>query len=214
MKAESIIFDLDGTLWDSSDNVAMSWNYAIEGCHDPRLAGISITGEDIKGVMGLTMDVIAAKFFPGLDPSERMEIMEKCADFENEFLASHGGSIYEKERETLERLSASHRLFIVSNCQCGYIETYLKFSGFGKYFTDILCWGDTGLPKGDTIREIMRRHDISSAVYAGDTQGDFDAAVSAGIPFIHCAYGFGKVSGGGHEVINSIDELTGLVIFP
>lgn len=207
MKAESIIFDLDGTLWDSSENVARAWNHTIEEQNDPRLAGISLTGDDIKGVMGQTMDAIAAKFFPMLDKREQQVIMDRCAGFENEFLASHGGEIYKGERETLERLSAFHRLFIVSNCQCGYIETYLEFSGFGKFFTDTLCWGDTGLPKGDTIREIMKRHSISSAVYAGDTQGDFNAAMSAGIPFIHCAYGFGKLSGGEYEVIRDITEL-------
>ncbi len=51
-----IIFDMDGTLWDSAENVAKSWNVAIRqyGVREKEL-----TTQDIQGVMGKTMDVIA-----------------------------------------------------------------------------------------------------------------------------------------------------------
>ena len=53
---KGIIFDMDGTLWDSAANVAESWNLAIkqDGSVDKKL-----TEQDIQGVMGKTMDVIA-----------------------------------------------------------------------------------------------------------------------------------------------------------
>ena len=53
---KGIIFDMDGTLWDSAANVAESWNLAIkqDGTVDKKL-----TEQDIQGVMGKTMDVIA-----------------------------------------------------------------------------------------------------------------------------------------------------------
>ena len=54
-----------------------------------------------------------------------------------------------------------------------------------------LCFGDTGTSKGKTIRTLMARHGVSSAVYIGDTQGDYEATVEAGIPFIWATFGFG-----------------------
>ena len=64
MKKQGIIFDMDGTLWDSAANVAESWNEAIR--QDGRL-NKALTETDIKGVMGKTMDVIADILFPELE---------------------------------------------------------------------------------------------------------------------------------------------------
>ena len=64
MKKQGIIFDMDGTLWDSAANVAESWNEAIR--QDGRL-NKALTEADIKGVMGKTMDVIADILFPELE---------------------------------------------------------------------------------------------------------------------------------------------------
>lgn len=188
---KAIIFDMDGTLWDSAANVAKSWNeiLSVQGISD-----IVITEQNIKDVMGLPMDVIAAKLFPEVSPKRQMELMDLCGDYENEYLKKHGGKLYPELVETLGSLSESLDLYIVSNCQKGYIESFLEYYGFEKYFKDKLCWGDTNLEKGETIKLLMEKNNISKAYYVGDTQGDCDSAAHAGIGFIHAAYGFGQVS--------------------
>ncbi len=192
MNAESIIFDMDGTLWDSSDNVAASWEETVRCQADPLLRNIRITGEDIRSVMGMTMDDIAKRLFPSLSVTRQSELLELCSENENNFLAANGGRLYDGLEETLSALSENHRLFIVSNCQKGYIEAFFEYCGFERLFTDYLCWGDTGKPKWETIRLLMERNRISSAAYVGDTAGDCEASFKAGIPFVHAAYGFGK----------------------
>lgn len=194
MKTESIIFDLDGTLWDSSEQVAASWNEVIGQLRHPKLADVRITKSTMHGCMGMAMDELAAYVFPMLPDTERRTVCEACMAHENAYLAVHGGKLFDNEETLLETLAAHHRLFIVSNCQKGYIEAFLKFSGFGRFFTDFLCWGDTLKPKSYTIHRIMQKHDCKTAVYVGDTQGDCDASFDAGIPFIHAAYGFGSIS--------------------
>ena len=71
---KGIIFDMDGTLWDSSENVAKSWTEVI------RSSGYDlpdVTQKDIMGVMGLTMDRIADRLFGKLPEDERMELLKK-----------------------------------------------------------------------------------------------------------------------------------------
>ena len=78
--------------------------------------------------------------------------------------------------------------------------------GIAQLIEGHLCFGDTGTSKGITIRRLMERHGIASAVYVGDTQGDYEATLEAGIPFIWAAYGFGTPAGC-HAKINSFSEL-------
>ncbi len=191
---KGIIFDLDGTLWDSSEQVAASWSeiLALRSETDSRVRS-RVTGEDMRGYMGKTMEVIAELMLPRLDVKTRMEIMDECEEYENNYLGRHGGKLYPRLEEELERLCGKYSLFIVSNCQSGYIETFLEYHRLGKYFEDFECPGGTGLGKGENIKLVMERNSIGKAVYVGDTQGDCDSADIAGIPFIHAAYGFGSI---------------------
>ena len=194
MTAESIIFDLDGTLWDSSESVAASWTQALRQMEEPLVSHMTVTVQDMHRIMGKTMDEIAAILFPDAAPEKRMEILGRCMEHENSYISEHGGRLFEDEEQTLKKLCETHRLFIVSNCQKGYIESFLQFSGYGRFFTDFMCWGDTMLPKSHTVKALMERNSCRSAVYVGDTQGDCDASFYADIPFIHAAYGFGNIS--------------------
>ena len=189
-----LVFDMDGTLWDSSENVANSWTERVKQLGYDRPP---ITREDIMGVMGLTMDRIADIIFSDLPKDERMELLEKCGNYENEYLAEHGGVLYPQLEETLKRLGERFPLYIVSNCQSGYIEAFLDHYGFGKYFADIECYGNNLKEKSDNIALVMERNKLDRALYIGDIQGDCNAAEKAGAEFIHAAYGFGTID---HEV--------------
>ncbi len=200
---KAVIFDLDGTLWDSSKSCAESWNIVLEKHSDITRR---ITIEDMHGFMGKTLDVIAAMALPDVPEPRRIEIMRECVGFEQEYIAQHGGVLYPKLRETLELLRRDYLLIIVSNCQDGYIQCFLEYSGMGDLFDDFESVGGTGLSKGENIRLVIRRNAVDSAVYVGDTQGDLDSADFAEVPFIRAAYGFGSMD---REVpeIGSLTEL-------
>ncbi|MBO5522817.1 MAG: HAD family hydrolase [Roseburia sp.] len=196
---QGIIFDMDGTLWDSAANVAESWNLAIAEYGKKRgkkaeeiLLG-DITTEDIRGVMGKTMDVIADILFPALEKEARMELLELCCGTENDYLRKHGGVLYPDLEKTLAKLKEKYPLYIVSNCQKGYIEAFLDYYQFWDYFEDIECYGNNLLQKGDNIRLVAERSRLDEAVYVGDIQGDYDASRKAGVKFVHAAYGFGTI---------------------
>ena len=204
MKFDVIIFDLDGTLWDSTAEVAKTWTSVIAKYNLNRK---EVTVEDLKPCMGKLLDEIASILLPELDPKKQMQVIKECCEYENEYLGEYGATLYDKLEDTLKELSKNHKLFIVSNCQDGYIECFFKAHKLDKYFIDYECPGRTGLPKGENIKLIVERNNLKNPVYVGDTQGDANAAKLANVPFIFAKYGFGNVD----EFFNSIESFDELL---
>ncbi len=204
MNYESLIFDIDGTLWDSRQLVAEGYNIQLE---KEGLSHLAVTAEDLRPLFGKVMTEIADVILASIDPSERYELMERCMKTENDYLFANECKIgYPGVKETLEALSKKYRLFIVSNSQCGYPELCIEKLGLTDYIEGHMCFGDTGTSKGQTILTLIRKHNIGSCIYIGDTQGDLEACKEAGIPFIFCAYGLGKAESWDAK-IDSIEEL-------
>ena len=203
---ESLIFDVDGTLWDAVALVAEGWNDGLQSM------GFAphCTEQSIRPLFGKTMTEIAQVVVPGVPQEQAMEVMDRCMDGEMARLRRDPCHIfYPGVKETLTELHKTHRLFIVSNCQQGYIELLMEKGGLGMsmvtsqsyiislavpFFTFGMAdyFGNTGLPKGQTLRLLCERCNVRDAVYVGDTQGDMEASEQAGLPFVWAAYGFGK----------------------
>lgn len=193
LHADGIIFDMDGTLWDASDVLAQCWTKTLARYPTKRR---EITGADLRAVMGKVLEEIAGIFFPEQPEAMRNEILRVCCEEECEYLRAHGAKLYDKLEETLQTLSHRHRLFIVSNCQAGYVEAFLAHYGFGHYFEDYEYAGRTGRPKGENIRLLADRNHLTAPLYVGDTMGDYEACQQAGVAFLHAAYGYGTVPPG------------------
>ena len=190
MKIDSIILDVDGTIWNTTGIVASAWNKVI----DENFPQVShVTADILKGQFGKTMDVIADNLFGVLSADEKKLLMEKCCIEEQKALFENTKNItYEGVIESLEKLSKEVPLFIVSNCQSGYIELVIEKNKITKFIKDFECFGNTGKSKGENIKLIVERNDLKNPVYVGDTQGDYEACKDAEVPFIWAAYGFGK----------------------
>lgn len=181
-----IIFDMDGTLWDSAREVALSWNQVIT-----KRGMKPLTDQDLARVMGLPMDKLARALFPKMEAQESYDLMDACVTVENDYLETHGATLYPGVEETLRMLRHEFPLYIVSNCQCGYIEAFLAYYGFGELFSDIQCYGVNKKQKGENIRILADRNGLERVIYVGDIEGDYHATVQAGGQFVHAAYGFG-----------------------
>ncbi|SIS45439.1 HAD family hydrolase [Salimicrobium flavidum] len=186
---DSIIFDLDGTLWDPIDTVKDAWN---EEVWSRRPEEKELTREDLEGVMGLQLEGVAEKLLPHVEKEEREEILYACFSRENDLLSEQGGRLFPEVEETLQVLSENYPLFIVSNCHDGYIEAFYEAHGLERYFKDYENPGRTGLSKGENIELVMERNGLKDAVYIGDTSRDEKAARQADIPFYYASYGFGE----------------------
>ena len=181
MQQDALILDVDGTLWNSTEIVAKAWTKAVKEGGGSR----TITAKMLQEQFGKTMKVIADNLLPELTPQQRYAIMDVCCVYEHEALEEDPCRIcYPGVIQTIKELAKHTKLMIVSNCQSGYIELFLRKTGLEQYITDKECYGDTGKNKDENIRLVVERNHLQHPVYVGDTQGDCDAAEKAGVPFV------------------------------
>lgn len=192
MKCDGCLFDLDGTLWNATEAIARAWELALKD--EPDIQRLP-TLREVESVMGMGPEELMHTLFPYLSGKRSRELFEKCTQAENVLLRQSGGKLYPGVEEMLEKLSQRLPLAVVSNCNVGYIPSFLEAHHLEKYFTDQECAGKTGLDKAANIRLVVERNQLKAPVYVGDTEIDRASAEKAGVPFIHAAYGFGTVSG-------------------
>ncbi|MBR6222212.1 MAG: HAD family hydrolase [Lachnospiraceae bacterium] len=206
MKLDGIIFDIDGTIWDSREVVAKAWkaafteNTGYEFDHTP---------EEIGKLFGLPMTEIFERLLPELSSDELEAMLPTLYDYEHRYLRKYKPAPYETVRETFDELSKEYPLFIVTNGQKGYAEAMLDATELYEYFTDWLSFGDTFTEKDQTLGKLIEKNGLKNTIYIGDTDGDYEAAKKNGLTFVFCSYGLGTLSEGNTPdyVINNMSEL-------
>lgn len=189
-KRDCVIFDVDGTLWQSVKPIMHALNTSLT------LLGSRVRADEAltKEIIGMRLKDIYKRLFAGIEPDIAGEDFERVYwENEAESVRKMPGELFAGEKEVLEGLSQRYRLFIVSNCQAGYSRVFTDVYGFDAYFIDRREAGATHKDKDENIRDLIEAHSIRRCVYVGDLPGDLSAARKAGVGFVHAVYGFGKI---------------------
>lgn len=209
MNAENVIFDLDGTLIDSSAGIEYSARAAVArvlpGARLPSLR--PFIGPPLREVFRL-----ALREMPGL-------VARKLEELEREFRASYDiagwrmSVAYDGAASTLAALSRQPaRCFVVTNKPAFSAVSILRELGLSHWLSDIVS-PDSRKPafacKADAVEYLLDRHAIDprSAVLVGDSRDDADAARCNGIAFIAATYGYGLSDSSAHDAVAKIATL-------
>lgn len=187
---DSLIFDLDGTLWDASGTCTKAWNETLKQSGNENKILDEAT---IRSYSGLKIEKVLKQYFDFIPENKHEELLELYMANEKSLMNKFGGQLFPGVKKVLAELSKDHKLFIVSNCLTGYIENFMEFTGLQNVFIDFESSGNTGLAKSNNIRLIIERNKLENPIYIGDTLWDHEAAQKADISFIYAAYGFGQV---------------------
>lgn len=195
-----IIFDLDGTLWNT---IIPTHKAANDIAKDNNLKGITL--DTIIDGMGKDKIYNAKNYYPEVDLNKALELLDKSSIKNNNYIKNKEASIYPNVEETLQKLSNKYNLYIVSNCfDNNYINNFKSYLNVD--FKDSIAAGSLNINKAEAIKLIIKNNNIDTAIYVGDTKLDYDSATEANIPFIYCTYGFGAIDNCKYS-INNIKEL-------
>lgn len=203
---DSIIFDMDGTLWDAVDSYAAVW------CEAYRRLGVdhTTTRAELLDCMGKPLSVIFDIVRPPQLTADYDTFATVLREAEGDLMPRLGGRLYPSVREGLHELRRlGYRLFMVSNCGPRGLTDFVAASQLEGIFTDLLSHGSTGLLKTGNIELLRERYSLEAPVYVGDIQADADDAHRAGVPFVWARYGFGSCSDADFAA-GSFDELVRL----
>lgn len=189
MQYDSIIFDLDGTLWNAASASAKGWN---EGFKELGFQGASVSGKDIESVAGKPFEECVLGLFPDIDLEKYPTLYNVLNKHEEEHVKRDGGVLYDGVKDGLLALSKHYGLYLVSNCQVWYLENFISFSQLGGVFKDVECYGRTKSSKAINLKDVIKRNNLNAPVYVGDTYGDLTSAKEVDVDFMCAAYGFGK----------------------
>lgn len=205
---KNIILDVDGTLWNTTNVVTKAWNEVIAADGS---SAVRVDAGRLQGLFGKPMNVIGELLFTDVDTETRERLLDACCVSEQKALYENKNSLlYDGVAETMKTLNGQDiSLFIVSNCQRGYIELFLEKNALQDVVTDTECYGNTGKPKGANIALLMQRNNLvpEETIYVGDTAGDYEAATEAGVDFVFAKYGFGEVPGAKQNILTFSDLL-------
>jgi len=207
LTCDSVLFDLDGTLWDASAACAQAWSEALAAVGRP---DVTVAPAYARRFTGLSMERILCDFFPNVGAELHPLLSDTYRRKEEDVMRSRGGTLYPGTAEVLRWLNAGRRLFLVSNCLDGYIENFLRLTGLAPVFSGFESMGRTGKPKADNIASVVAQYGLRRPVYVGDTVHDSEAALANKIPFVFAAYGFGAVPNARFR-IEAIRELPGVL---
>ena len=184
---EALIFDLDGTLWDAAAASTRGWNRALERM------GVSsrVTVDDIRSVSGRPFARCVEVLLPELGPATE-DMLRALEEHERIEIEAVGGRLYQGVADGLLQLAVMYRLFLVSNCPGWYLDAFFRASDLRECFTGWDCHGSSGLSKAAMLADLKDTYDLGCATYVGDTGGDQEAAVQAGMEFAFVRYGFGE----------------------
>ena len=187
MKPDSIIFDMDGTLWDGLNIYVESWNRALKKNNINK----SLSREELAGMVGWERSKVLNRILPQYNIAYQEEIHETVSDLIPLLLKEMDGKLYNGVKDGLKKLALNYKLFIVSNCPKGLIKHFMKWAGIEDYITDEMAHGVNSMPKCHNIRLLIEKHNLKIPIYVGDTAEDSKQSKLAKIPFVFMSYGFG-----------------------
>jgi len=189
----TIIFDMDGTLIQSSELAKKALRsglksfYAEKGIDPP-----NYSDEELLAGIGM----VSSEYYKALLEEKYKPEWKKYRDFifkeEGEYLKNNNVT-FRGVVKTLELLKKrGYRMGVVSNCSGEYLQKVMETQNLARHFEVYTCVDDQpGVTKAQLVKQVAEQLGGGKAVVIGDRAFDVDAAKENGFPAVGALYGYG-----------------------
>ena len=193
MTIRAVLFDLDGTLVDSLEDLTNAVNNMRRA-----FSLLPLTCPEVRLMIGKGALNLVGKSLPDRSASDIERGLQLFVDFNTVHIADKS-RLYLNAAETLEQLQAiGIRLAVISNKNARLSGLILQQLGIHQFF-DIICGGDTFSemkPSPLPLLRVIAQLGVApqEAVMVGDSINDIQAGREAGITTIGCVWGYGNLA--------------------
>lgn len=213
MKIKAVIFDLDGTLLNTLDDLYLSVNHMLEKFGLPLRSK-----KEVRNFLGSGVKVLVDKSLPASFDGNREECLSVFKEYYDKHESDHTAP-YDGIKAVLMKLHEKGvKSAIVSNKYDAAVKR-LKEDYFGS-LVDFAVGEGNGVrikPAPDGVEKVLAELGVKKqeSVYAGDSEVDFLTAKNAGMNFIAVSWGFRDrdrlIETGAETIIDKPDELLGAI---
>ena len=194
IKKKLIIFDADGTIWDSEKDVFLAFNHTLKNNENKE-----VTKEEFQKLAGLDLEEMFKRVLTKDEETLANEYVKKYREYYiDEGHYADETTLFENVKETLEKLKGQKfSMVIASGKPKRILDKMVEYFHLNE-FELVLGTGESHFkpkPDPEILNYIMHHLNVSKeeAVMIGDTKADVMAGKNAGIDTIAVTYGYEKI---------------------
>lgn len=192
--SQSIIFDMDGTLFQTDTILEISLNDTFEHLRSMDKWNESTPIQQYREIMGVPLPQVWGTLMPNHSTKERGYTDAYFLERLLENIRDGNGSLYPNTKDVLSYLHENNfSIYIASNGLTVYLEAIVSHYNLDNWITETFSIQQIdSLNKSDLVKSIVKKYGITNAALVGDRLSDINAAKDNGLISIGCNFDFAK----------------------
>ncbi|MCU9614804.1 HAD hydrolase-like protein [Caldibacillus lycopersici] len=191
---KSLIFDMDGTLFQTDKILELSLDDTFNHLRSLNLWDASTPIDKYRQIMGVPLPKVWEALLPNHSNEVRKQTDAYFLERLIENISSGKGALYPNVKEIFSYLKENnYSIYIASNGLVEYLQAIVSYYHLDSWVTETFSIQQIQtLDKGDLVKKIIKKYDITNAAVVGDRLSDINAAKDNGLIAIGCNFDFAQ----------------------